>query len=332
MKEVLVFKSLYVLLLYLLITKEKNKLFITTSNIDKTILYNLKNKIVIEEPIWKRNYFYNKLLLFFWLKKIKKNIDIIKLKQNFNIKFYGQDNVFIGNIFLRENFQLIEEGIINYNYFFYGNNMSKLKQFMWLYIYKLKPTMGSSHEVKKIYLTGLAPIPEEIKNKVEIINLKELWNNKTKEEKNEILDIFGFDEDIINKIKNKKNILFTQPLSEDRFISEEEKIKLYKKIISNYPEKDLVIKKHPREKTNYKKYFPEIEILNQSFPAELFDLLDIKFETAITIFSTAALNFSKNSKIDFYGTKVHPNLLKRWGDSEKIMKTNKFLNGEPINE
>ena len=48
MKEVLVFKSLYVLLLYLLITKEKNTLFITTSNIDKTILYNLKNKILLK--------------------------------------------------------------------------------------------------------------------------------------------------------------------------------------------------------------------------------------------------------------------------------------------
>lgn len=179
--------------------------------------------------------------------------------------------------------------------------------------------------VKKIYLTGLAPIPKEIESKVEIINLKELWNKKAEEEKKEILDIFGFDENLINKIKNKKNILFTQPLSEDGFISEEEKMKLYKKIVSNYLQKDLVIKIHPREKTDYKKYFPEIEILNQSFPAELFDLLDIKFEKAITIFSTAALGFSKDSEVDFYGTRVHPKLLKLWGDSEKIMRANKIL-------
>ena len=44
---------------------------------------------------------------------------------------------------------------------------------------------GYSKNIKKIYLTGIAPIPEDIKSKVEIINLKKLWDLKTLEEKEE---------------------------------------------------------------------------------------------------------------------------------------------------
>lgn len=271
-------------------------------------------------------------------KKIIKNvcnyfkyiISIIKiiiyiLKENIKI-INGSDSVLPLSLKFKLEFQyLIEDGMLNYKLPKDRNDIKKkIIDFLLLRPINYKP-FGYSKNIKKIYLTGLAPIPEEIKAKVEIINLKELWNKKTKEEKEEILDIFNFNENIINTIKNKKNILFTQPLSEDGFISEEEKVNLYKRIISNYKKEELVIKTHPREKTNYKEYFPNVEILNQSFPAELLDLLDINFEKVITIFSTAALNFSKNAEMDFYGTKIHSQLLKLWGDSDKIMKANKFL-------
>ena len=64
--------------------------------------------------------------------------------------------------------------------------------------------------------------------------------------------------------------------------------------------------------------------MDQSFPAELFNLLDIKFEKAITIFSTAALTDSK-VKVDFYGTEIHPKLLKKFGSQDTIMKRNAFF-------
>lgn len=324
--NILIENTIYSLFVYLLIKKEWEKSIFILNN--KTIDIRILRKLnKYELYIYK---FYDKKNFFKYFREYFKLYKFLYKINLFNkITFYGNDNLDYF-IFFKNKIILLEDGLLNY----------QLKKITLKSVIKnillLKPlffrSYGYSKYVKKIYLTGLAPIPEEIKDKVEIINLKELWSKKIEEEKKEILDIFGFDENIINKIKNKKNILFTQPLSEDRFISEEEKVELYRKIIFNYPEKDLVIKTHPREKTDYKKYFPKIEILNQSFPAELFDLLDIKFETAITIFSTAALNFSKNSKVDFYGTKVHPNLLKQWGDSEKIMKANKFLNGEPINE
>lgn len=42
---------------------------------------------------------------------------------------------------------------------------------------------GYEENIKKIYLTGITFIPDKIKEKVEIINLKELWKKKKLEEK-----------------------------------------------------------------------------------------------------------------------------------------------------
>lgn len=81
---------------------------------------------------------------------------------------------------------------------------------------------------------------------------------------------------------------------------------------------------HPREKTNYKDIFKEILVLEQSFPAEIFELLEIKFDKGITIFSTAVLS-TKSKEIDFYGTEAHHKLLERFGSMEHIIKRNKFL-------
>lgn len=325
MKKVLVFKSLYVLFIYLLLENNNETIFLTSSTVEENILNKLKNKIVIKEFNYSYNYLISKIQQYFFIQKIRRNKKILQLILNKNIRFYGQDNILLGNLCLNNEFYLIEEGSMNYSFFSKKN--SKLKKWIRKYILNQKEIMGQSDVVKKIYLTGLAPIPEEIKDKVEIINLKELWDKKIEEEKKEILDIFGFNNLIIERLKNKKEILYTQPLSEDAVITEEEKIGIYTKVIKNYKKETLVIKQHPREKTDYKKIFPNIEILNQSFPAELFSLLDIKFEKAITLFSTAVLS-NKNIEVDFYGTEVHPKILKRFGQMNNIMQTNAFIKEE----
>ena len=310
------FGNNYSLLIYLLLTNtkfRKDVIFIFENiNIKvfkRSMIINIKNNKYTKEI-----YFLVlvKILLFLYRK---------------NILVYGQDHLLIGNKLLAaNNFYLIEDGLMNYSINQVNQEVSKLRK-IFNYLMGRKKYLGLDKGVKKIYLTGLAPIPEEIKNKVEIINLKELWNKKTEEEKEEILDIFGFNNSIIERLKNKKEVLYTQPLSEDAVITEEEKIEIYTKVIKNYKKETLVIKQHPREKTDYKKIFSDIEILNQSFPAELFNLLDIKFEKAITLFSTAALS-NKNIEVDFYGTEVHPKILKRFGKMSNIMQNNAFIKEE----
>lgn len=156
--------------------------------------------------------------------------------KNSNVKIYGNDHIDISIPYRKCDFYLIEDGLLNYTYHKNGYKKKSIKEKI-KKIIKLLPSdkkcYGLRRNIKKIYLTGLAPTPEEIAHKVEIINLKELWNKKTLEEQNEILDIFSFDLNVKEKIKERDLILFTQPLSEDKVITEKEKIEIYSKIIKN---------------------------------------------------------------------------------------------------
>lgn len=311
------FGNAYSLLVYFLITNKiiRKKTFFILENVKISLPYktfNFKGK---------DSYFLEIFLIII--------IFFIKILFKDNILVYGQDHLLIGNkLLLFKNFYLVEDGNMSYSMILvdYFNKRQGIKKVIDT-IFQRKKMLGRDSAVKKIYLTGLAPIPEEIKDKVEIVNLKELWNKKSDEEKEEILNIFGFDKNIVKSIKNRKYVLYTQPLSEDEVLLEDEKIELYSKILEKYDKNCIVLKKHPREKTDYKKIFPDIEVMDQAFPAELLSLLDIHFEKAITIFSTAALTDEK-VKVDFYGTEIHQKLFKKFGSQDAIMKRNAFLDGE----
>lgn len=311
MKKIAIISNLKILLIFLLLNSEK----------PEEIFWIFDDKIEIRNKTIKSFKVERNKGLFDLVKKSIKYyfyFKILSIKYNLkNLIVYGCDHIIGAKFFLKRNkFILLEDGTQNYEKNTYKRSLKNR-------LFSI-PVFGVYKNVEKIYLTGLAPIPEEIKDKVEIINLKELWNKKSKVEKEEILSIFGFNNEIINNLKGKNKILYTQPLSEDGVISEEEKIELYRQIIKNYDEKELIIKKHPREKTDYKTIFDKVEVLNQSFPAELFDLLDIKFKKAITIFSTAAL-LDKEIEIDFYGTEIHPKLVKKFGRIDNIIKSNKKI-------
>ena len=210
--------------------------------------------------------------------------------------------------------------MINYQTEFEGIEQ-KIKRI----IFKMEKPYGRNEYVKNIFLRGSGKIPEDIKNKVKIVDLKELWSQLDFSSQNKILDVFGLDVEKLKIIEAKNTILFTQPFSEDKVISEDEKVDLYKKIIKNYDKRSLVIKPHPREKTEYNKIFEDIMILENSFPAELLLLSKFKFEKVVTISSTAVSVFFNKSEIDFYGSEVHPKILKYFGNLDFFMKRNKFI-------
>jgi len=248
-------------------------------------------------------------------------------------EIYLQDHItysqFFLNNFIRKIY-LLEEGILNYNDNILKNEFEKKIEKVRIFhnikksiIEKIKKDykrFGLSEKIEKIYLTGLLPIPNLIKDKVEIININELWNNLSQKGKKEILDVFNIE---IEKIQifdkdDKKNLLLTQPLSEDKIITEKEKIEIYREIIEKQNVRKIYIKAHPREKTNYKEVFKNfnIEVIENTFPIELFLLLNIKFDKVITLFSTGALNFKGKAEVEFIGTEKYPKLYERFGKIE----------------
>lgn len=327
--NVIIENTEYSVLLYLLIENlSQNDIFLFTNELSICKKLKKESYYILNYGNFtyskKKNKIFLLQILSYYYEILKSYLTILKIKFKLSKDdiIYGNDDLYISRFFVNNIFYLLEDGCLNYYKIPFKKN--KLKDLIKLTHFKYE-SYGIEEKVKKIYLTGLAPIPKEIAHKVELINLKELWDKKTLEEQNEILDIFSFDLDIKEKIKGRDIILFTQPLSEDNVITEEEKLKIYSEIIKKYQKDRLVIKTHPREKTNYKDMFKEYLVLDNPFPFEILNLLDVKFNKAITLFSTAALGLGEGVEVDFYGTEVHDKILERFGSCDNIMKRNCFL-------
>lgn len=321
-------KTVYSLMLALILDGEKinEKYFILDKKIPKKIRENILNRwngIEVEEKFSQKSLFkyYFKYKL---AKKIKKDLKNMS-KDSIVYGYIG--STFLGDL-LKEKFdyRIVEDGIANYNI----KEIKKRKLQIVDYIlggslYKY-PGYGACKRVNKIYLTGIGEIPNLIKNNVELISLKNLWQKKSRYEKEKILEIFAIDLLMLNKLKKIKNILFTQPLSEDGIISEYEKIEIYREVINQYNEELVLIKPHPRELTNYNNFASNTTVMEKDIPFELLNLVGVKIEKAITLFSSVVFSLNKDIKIDFYGTKINSKIYKKFGSLENIKIDKRKLN------
>lgn len=310
-------ETLYAFLQYLLINKMdiENTLFIFSESMDKLIGENFKcNKIILKKK--KGTFFQKKKIEYQNYKKLNSILSNSK-----DIKVYLQDHLPEAEYFLEKfNCYLLEDGTDSYNLKKINRNQEKYKYKK----YRIKPLRkllggplkrypryGFSNKIIGIYMNCIFEIPNELKKKVIKLDIKELFNSLSNEKKEKLFNIFSLKLDILNKIENKI-LLLTQPLSEDSLMTEFEKVELYKDIQKKF-KGNFVIKSHPREQTDYRKYFPGVYILPKNFPAELFLFIDAKLSEVVTIFSTAALNLKGSYKISFLGTRDYPKLLERFG-------------------
>lgn len=314
-----VFDSPYCLLIYLLAFTDQidETCFFVSDGINKSIVDNLP--FFHYYPTMQKNkhnsYFLKKITeLLSMLKLNLKLKKIIKKYKKEDITVFGQDHITGGNFFVsRYTFNLIEDGLANYTEVSNGEAIGIFYKIAYK-IFNIRKTFGLDDNVKSIYLTGLAPIPKCIQSKVHLIDLNEKWRNKTIDKKKKILEIFNFNPEILSKIQSFDSLLLTQPLSEDGLMSEIEKVELYRELLSNIDQNNLVIKVHPREKTDYKMYFPNSYILSNPFPVELLHFTGIRFKKVITLFSTAANDYlDSENELIFAGTECHEALLKNFG-------------------
>ncbi|MGQ0285790.1 glycosyltransferase family 52 [Pasteurellaceae bacterium 22721_9_1] len=294
------FRNLLLILLLLPKDSIENGLFVADFNLKSLKWLNYRKKTVF---VKKPKSIIESIFMTIYLNIY--SFFILNRGSRVNRVVYGSDHIIGAKYFLRRfPFILIEDGTANYD--------PKSYQRSWKNKLFSIPTFGVYKNVTKIYLTQKKNIPDIIKNKVDFVDVRELWNKKTSEEKDYILSFFNIDDMKLSILKQKKHILFTQPLSEDGVLTEEEKVDLYSKIVKKYDKTSLVIKPHPREKTNYSILFPQTYIFEDALPAELLELLGVDFERVITLFSTAVLQYPKE-KIDFYGTNCHSKLIERFG-------------------
>lgn len=176
---------------------------------------------------------------------------------------------------------------------------------------RIYPWFGMASQVKKIYLTGILPVPEIVREKVELINLKQLWEQKTPKEQDEIKRLFISDEFNMDEMNGRDIILLTQPFSEysGGNFSESDKIEVYRRLVSDYDESRLIIKPHPSEKTCYQSYFSGSYILTIYCPFELLLFMGCKISTAISVNSTAIFTLDDSIEKVISGYDVTPALI-----------------------
>lgn len=171
---------------------------------------------------------------------------------------------------------------------------------------------GYDKSVSKVILTDIQKEVPGLHGKVEYCSIQTLWNGLSQDRKNRLIEIFQITKvnELIKKYKNVR-LLITQPLSEDNLMSEKEKIEIYSSIL-NGENQLILIKPHPREKTNYKEIFPSTVIIDNDIPMEMIALVSDNISEVYTCFSTAAKIFDGKAKIKYISLKNYPDIIDKY--------------------
>lgn len=183
--------------------------------------------------------------------------------------------------------RLLEDGERNYN-----SKLSNLAVFRKKYILRSFIGEGIDSSIKEIHVQNPERLSKRVRHKGVKLDLRKMVKNLSEGDRKKLVNFFLKDSDF--DIQTSDNVLLiTQPLSEDKYVTEDVKVALYEKILNDHTSNETIyIKVHPRERTDYKnKLGKPVHIIRKSFPVELFDLLPgIQFEKGITIYSSALNN------------------------------------------
>ena len=311
MKSIGVFITEYSLLIFLLICKNWNQVvFILEGRIHSEIFQRLREcggacvfgertsqfgqKIISQRQILRRGvYKFLRVLLqlrvFFLIRRFDKK----------SIRVYGQDHAPIASLFRSCNFTVIEDGMANYE----DKNSIEKKYKM---VCGLLPDehlpylpFGWEDSISRVYLTGRAPLPEGIKKKCKIFDMRMLWNEKTEEEKKQLCYIFGFNMDYVRTVvrQGRDIFLLTQNLA-PTFCTEMQQLSIYGKLLLDHDLNRVVIKPHPADRIAYEQHFPECVVMRGRFPFEFMYFMEIPIQKIIGINSTSLYGLWDSSIIE----------------------------------
>lgn len=302
----------YTLAVYLLYCKEDelyNTCYFVGDNMPIKILRNLPHCFKVKRP--KSLSYWNMFMLKMDCLKYRR----ILAKSN----VYAQDHLFFSAAMLGSfQYTLIEDAphffdfYKNFDHFvpFYKNTLKgKLRNMAVGSNYG--KILGTNSHCKNVILTSSPKNPSILKDKKSIIcDLSKLWKESTTKKQRYIQEIFDIDKD---DLKSGGVIIFTQPFMDDCKLTEEEQISLYAPYIEKYKDMQIVIKKHPRDKVDYLRHFPNAKIMSTSAPMQILSAMGYKFDVAVTV-SSSAVSSMENAKIEWIGTSVNSKIFKVYGD------------------
>ena len=301
-KSIVCCDSEYSLFLYFLLTdyKIEESLFFFSQRLNIVYRNKLKRNGIYLKTYRGNNRFIAIMLNVFYYFLV---ILILCIKRSIKLPTYGFDFLQFSAPIIKSSssFYLIEDGLSNYekpNLIQRSLKDSRIKQIL-CKIGVYQPPYGVSDAVKKIYMTSLQPIPSSIIDKVECINLSQIWNFLSDSRRDEILSFF------LDKVSIPRGesqcLIITQCWSEYNIMTESQKIDIYQRIVGKIKKTNrydnIVLKTHPAETTDYKLYFDNVTIIEDPIPVQVLELLGYKFSTMVTVNSTAIYSSGCNHKI-----------------------------------
>ena len=143
------------------------------------------------------------------------------------------------------------------------------------------------------------------------VNLEKLWDNSSQEKRSYIMNVFGIQN--LNTEFCRPVVFFSQPIINDAHFSQEELVNLLTPYFRKYGTKNILVKLHPRDTFDYKKYFPDVETLYTKAPQQLLGLIGFRFSTAITICSSAVSSVDKDCEVIWIGAECDSRIVKAYG-------------------
>ncbi|MBR3223378.1 MAG: hypothetical protein IKF72_14255 [Kiritimatiellae bacterium] len=151
---------------------------------------------------------------------------------------------------------------------------------------------------------------------VRYCNLRGLWQNSTDEKRKFVLNVFNFTDTLRLECQKAETIILTQPFCVDTDMTSDELANIYRPYVEKYKKEGVIIKSHPRDRTDYKKYFPYAICISVPVPMQLLVFVGVNFKRAVTVFSTAVSEFGKETELIILGTDVNEKLLATYGHIE----------------
>lgn len=293
-QDVALIDSNYTLMLFCLLYPGKvdSTLFIVSSGVTKNVHSKLNNCLYLPDSNYQN---FKKIREIFRNLRLMFSLTVYQLRKTKNIHFYGQDHAWYSFIGRNKPFTLLEDGLDNY----VRAPSTGIKRKLLSYFGIPYLEMGRSLNISDIQLTGILPIPEDIKDKVTILDIKKIWEKLDQKEKDFISHLYIAKEQlcqITNLQCENAALILTQPLNQDGIISEDDKTNSYYKAVMSCGLTEVYVKKHPRDTTSYSKY-GWLDLGFSNTPIELLLLMGLNFKKVITYNSTAIYRFPASNRV-----------------------------------
>lgn len=174
---------------------------------------------------------------------------------------------------------------------------------------------GNNDQCKEFYMTEENESPVLEGKIVHISSLQTLWEQSSEKKKDFIKYLFDITAEDLSMLCSRNLMFLTQPMVKDRVLTEQEYVNVLTEVFSHYNQNELLLKLHPRDSFDYKKYFPEVEIFRKPVNMQLLVLLGVSVRKAITICSSSINSFPESVEADWFGVDLHPNIREFFGGS-----------------